>query len=734
MASKKNRRQLHKIKKNRAGVSIFFFVLILAAVYFTLWIILEIMGDALLSSKLGAEYKAIEYMAKIYERGLTSGEDVSQMLAMSGREYFVIDENGQVISGLHKSTCSMQEGQIQLMGMTEYVKVYLDSDSAWLDTGRSDLQPDYKVILSRMLFATADIDSRVVIDVDTGEQISVDDEVLLDEKLDEETDSAYKTIVMNREQFPVWFSIPLSDSDHCFVAKAVASFGGDEMALAIVLIIVAVALLLILLVLMIGNIIRNARSTKKIVKTYMTDAVTQGHNWAWFTLKEEPILRGARYANQKIAVIELEFDNYRNFCTCHSMLEGEQMLCKIYEETAKTLTKREAVAHVAMDSFAILMEYENEESLTARLRSLIETLENIDRTHKFAFHLGVRLLDIERKENGKAVRRKKLNLEEEFNNASTARLTLTGIDDSRIAFFDQKLVDEKKWIDAVTEHQEQAIKNEEFVVYYQPKYDPKTKRLRGAEALIRWDSPELGFIPPGKFIPIFEKNGFITEIDHYMLKHVAEDQKNWLDLGLNCVTVSVNISRAHFIESDLAEQIRMIVDKAGAPHNLIEIELTESAFFDDKRAMINTITRLKEYGFTVSMDDFGAGYSSLNSLKDMPLDVLRLDADFFRGETEGGRGEKVVTEAIKLAKSLNMHAVAEGVEEKGQVEFLAGLDCDMIQGYFFSEPLPKEKYVESMRSGISEKAKEFEMPEDADQTDVTGQEEDGAGKEKGTEE
>jgi len=154
-----------------------------------------------------------------------------------------------------------------------------------------------------------------------------------------------------------------------------------------------------------------------------------------------------------------------------------------------------------------------------------------------------------------------------------------------------------------------------------------------------------------------------------------------------------------------------MVDEAGAPRNMIEIELTESAFFDDKNTLINTIQKLKEYGFMVSMDDFGAGYSSLNSLKDMPLDVLKLDADFFRGETEGGRGEIVVSEAIKLAKKLNMHTVAEGVEEKDQVEFLAKQGCDMIQGYFFSEPLPKEKYVESMRSGISERAKEFEPAE-----------------------
>ena len=173
---------------------------------------------------------------------------------------------------------------------------------------------------------------------------------------------------------------------------------------------------------------------------------------------------------------------------------------------------------------------------------------------------------------------------------------------------------------------------------------------------------------------------------------MARDQRAWLDKGYNCVPVSVNVSRAHFIENDLAEQIRDIVDAAGAPHELIELELTESAFFDDKKAMIETISRLKSYGFTVSMDDFGSGYSSLNSLKDMPLDVLKLDAEFFRGENRDGRGEIVVSEAIRLAKSLNMRTVAEGVEVRDQVDFLASQGCDMIQGYYYAKPMPKDDF------------------------------------------
>ena len=255
------------------------------------------------------------------------------------------------------------------------------------------------------------------------------------------------------------------------------------------------------------------------------------------------------------------------------------------------------------------------------------------------------------------------------------------------------MVEEQKWIDMINENQEKALANEEFLVYYQPKYDPRTDELRGAEALIRWNSPANGgLIPPGRFIPIFEKNGFITKIDHYMLEHVARDQKEWLDGGKKCVPVSVNVSRAHFIEDDLAEQIRDIVDRAGTPHELIEIELTESAFFDDKNALISTIRKLRDYGFAVSMDDFGSGYSSLNSLKEMPLDILKLDADFFRNDDTDGRGRIVVAEAINLARRLSMKTVAEGVEEKDQVDFLAQEGCDMIQGYYYAKPMPHDEY------------------------------------------
>ena len=170
-------------------------------------------------------------------------------------------------------------------------------------------------------------------------------------------------------------------------------------------------------------------------------------------------------------------------------------------------------------------------------------------------------------------------------------------------------------------------------------------------------------------------------------------------MGLPCVPVSVNISRAHFVDSDLADRLYAIVKAAECPCKYIEIELTESAFFDDKKTMIMTIKKLQDYGFEVSMDDFGSGYSSLNSLKDLPLNVLKLDAGFFNAVNEDGsdRGQIVVSEAIRLAKNLNMRTVAEGIEQKEQVDFLAEEGCDMIQGYYYAKPMPGDEYEARMK-------------------------------------
>ena len=266
-------------------------------------------------------------------------------------------------------------------------------------------------------------------------------------------------------------------------------------------------------------------------------------------------------------------------------------------------------AHATMSNFALLLKYTDEHELTVRLQGLISRIHEMDSEHNFDFRLGADLVLPQTNEAGRVVRRKQFSIENAYNNACAARAELGKTEESGIRIFESKLLEEKRWRDTVQEHQYTALKNEGFAVYYQSKYGPRTNELRGAEALVRWDSPEFGFVTPGRIIPIFEKNGFITEIDHYMIRHVARDQKAWLD------------------------------------------------------------------------------------------------ADFFRGENAGERGEIVVSEAIKLAKSLDMRTVAEGVEEREQVEFLARQGCDMIQGFYYAKPMPKSEYTEKMtKTNISDTA------------------------------
>ncbi|KAI4448112.1 Cyclic di-GMP phosphodiesterase PdeR [Eubacterium plexicaudatum ASF492] len=272
--------------------------------------------------------------------------------------------------------------------------------------------------------------------------------------------------------------------------------------------------------------------------------------------------------------------------------------------------------------------------------------------------------------NGKWRRqRRQINIDQVYHFAGAARCAMRGKEGEYIKVFDQQILQEQIWKNKVEETMGAALLNGEFQLYLQPKYHPVTEKIVGAEALVRWISPEEGMIPPNRFIPIFEQNGFITKLDDYMILAVAKLQSEWKIQRRKQVPVSVNISRVNFVKEDLATHICHLVDGYGAEHAGIELELTESVFFGNKKLLQKILKELKMCGFSISMDDFGAGYSSLNSLKDLPIDVLKLDMDFFRGEGAMERGKIVVQETIRLAKALNMKTVAEGIEKKNRWNF-----------------------------------------------------------------
>ena len=266
---------------------------------------------------------------------------------------------------------------------------------------------------------------------------------------------------------------------------------------------------------------------------------------------------------------------------------------------------------------------------------------------------------------------------------------IKGIYGKDIAFFENDL--QKQLLDEqhISETMEAALENGEFKVYYQPKHETITGKIVGAEALVRWIHPEYGFMSPGQFIPLFEKNGFITKLDNFILEQVCKDIKRWKEKGYTFVPVSVNVSRRDFLEEGCIDKQIQIIDSYGIDHAYVHMEVTESLYSENTEIIISQLKKVQELGFMIEMDDFGSGYSSLGLLSSFPLNILKLDISFVRNFREN---EIVIENIIKMAHRLGLLTVAEGAETNEQVATLKTLGCDFIQGFYFSKPLPIEEY------------------------------------------
>lgn len=273
-----------------------------------------------------------------------------------------------------------------------------------------------------------------------------------------------------------------------------------------------------------------------------------------------------------------------------------------------------------------------------------------------------------------------------------AKKTIKGLHSSAVAFYDAKLRDKTLREKDFESVMPKALEKHEFMCYIQPKFGAKSRHIEGGEALIRWRSSEFGFVYPDEFIPLSEKNGFVVELDFFILEEVCKAMRRWLDMGLTPVVVSVNQSRMHLSHDDYIWRLREIVDKYAIPYEYIELELTETVFTENTDLLLQIMQKLHDIGFKISIDDFGSGYSSLNMLKDIPADVVKIDREFFNGTVHSDKGRAVIMTVVDLAKKLKMHVISEGVETLDQVEFLDKINCDLIQGYYFAKPMPINEF------------------------------------------
>lgn len=272
--------------------------------------------------------------------------------------------------------------------------------------------------------------------------------------------------------------------------------------------------------------------------------------------------------------------------------------------------------------------------------------------------------------------------------ANTARKSIKGAYQSEITFYSEdmhrKMMQEKTIEDVM----EQALVHGEFLLYLQPKYDMKTRLVAGAEALVRWRQADGTFVMPDAFIPLFEKNGFIIDLDFYIFEQVLKLQKKWLDEGRTVFPVAVNVSRIHVNEHSFFQRLDALLTQYGIRPELVELEITESLFLENEKLCIEFIRNLRERGFPLAMDDFGTGYSSLNLLREIAFDVLKIDKSFLSAADATRRDMVLISNIVHMAKELGMKVVAEGVEMEEQANFLEQIGCDLAQGYLFSRPVP----------------------------------------------
>ncbi len=255
---------------------------------------------------------------------------------------------------------------------------------------------------------------------------------------------------------------------------------------------------------------------------------------------------------------------------------------------------------------------------------------------------------------------------------------------------------------------EASLKNEEFIVYLQPKYNIDDDKIIGAEALVRWQQDENVVVQPNTFIPLFEKNGFILKLDMYMLRKVCQILRNWIDKGVEPVTISVNFSKLHLEDDNFSNEVESIVNEYQIPRRYIEIELTETSFLKNEKLLQEHMQKLHEAGFTLSMDNFGTGFLSLNLLKNLPIDEIKIDRCFFVDNNLKARSKTVISNVLEMAKGLGINTVAEGVETKEHIKFLQEAGCDAVQGYYYAKPMPVSDFIENadLFSAANTKAQE----------------------------
>lgn len=435
-------------------------------------------------------------------------------------------------------------------------------------------------------------------------------------------------------------------------------------------------------------ILMQQKSKKKLEWLAYKDALTGADNLNRLKIASQDLFK--KRPDMQYAVVQFDIDNFKYINDMFGYTEGNHTLQNIVELMNANLQSEELVARVSNDYFALVLLYHGEAQLVQKMEKLCTALNSLNDTTNRRFELVIsigvyRVVDTS------------LDIVKMLDRAGIARKMVKGQHKTTYAFYDDSIRRKRIAEKQIENDMIDALKNHEFEVYFQPKYGVHSLVMEGAEALVRWNHPKKGLIFPDAFIPLFERNKFIVQLDLYVFEETCKKIRQWMEQGKKIVPISINLSRLHLNDSSFIVLLKNTIDKYHVLARYIELELTESAVFDNSVIFKNVMFSLHQVGFTVSMDDFGTGYSSLNMLKDIPVDVLKLDREFFTKTADDERGKQIVSSIVGLSKNLQINVVAEGVETYEQLCFLKHIGCDLAQGFYFAKPMVAAKFEQLLQ-------------------------------------
>lgn len=421
----------------------------------------------------------------------------------------------------------------------------------------------------------------------------------------------------------------------------------------------------------------NQEKNRKLYNIAYIDPVTSLGNQLYF---QENGARFLQSHDKHCYILSLDINKFKALNSLYPYEFCNNILKCLAEKLATILPPKHITCRISNDVFASLFYYEGSiETLLDTILQDTSTL-NIDGT-MVHINLSIGVYQI---------KSMKTDINKLLVKAYMARAKIKGLYDKHYYIFDELLANQLMEEQEIESSMELALKNEEFIVVYQPKTLTSTEKLIGAEALVRWNKNG-NLIPPNKFIPLFEKNKFIMKLDLYIFEKVCKDIAAWKEKYDYAPIISINVSKEHFVNENFIDTYVDICNKYHIDRKLIDLEITESATIDEKIDILKILNTIKEKGFTISIDDFGTGYSSLSMLQNMPIDIIKIDKVFV-DKADLNSPNNIINYIMILANRINVKTIVEGVETKEQAEFVKNLKCDMIQGYYYSKPLRKEEF------------------------------------------